>query len=748
MRWFCAPLLIAALSLSVGDPAPASARPPACSSGRYLVDGAPLVPDVTEKGRQGITIADGTISIGSVCQPVACSLLPAKGRTRVKARWSACVGLARPVKLKATFDPSCTVLTGVRIARRVTPKRRRFMAAASVCGDGIVDAAAGEECDGRGCGAAATCDEARCVCIATAASIARQWDEEALAAIRRDIPRPPVHARNLFHLSVAMWDAWVAYDQTRGATGYLTTERHASVDPAKDRVEALSFAAYRILSARYAHAFGAEASLASFDAKMLALGYETALTSTAGDSPAAVGNRIAAAVLAFGASDGANEASDYADPTYTPVNEPLIVKLAGATMVDPNRWQPLALDYILTQNGIPLPGKVQEFVGPQWGAVTPFAFDLSSHPAPPPPRLGGVGDEEYKRGFIDNIRKSSVLDPGDGVYVDISPAAKGNNPLGTNDGTGHPTNPVTGAPYVPNVVRRGDWSRVIVEFWADGPHSETPPGHWNVIANYVSDRLGAGKRIAGTGPAIDSLEWDVKLYLALNGALHDAAIGCWGTKRQYDSVRPISAVRYMAGLGQSSDVSQTPYHPAGLPLVPDLVEIITPATTVPGARHAALAGFEGEIAVRTWPGPPGDPSTEVGGVRWVRAATWVPYQKATFVTPAFAGYPSGHSTFSRAAAEVMTALTGSAFFPAGLGDFVAAKDVFLTTERGPTETVVLQWATYYDAADDAGLSRQYGGIHPFFDDMAGRMMGATIGQQAFALASIYYGEPSSERRTH
>src|SRR6185369_856872 len=124
------------------------------------------------------------------------------------------------------------------------------------------------------------------------------------------------------------------------------------------------------------HAFGAATSLANFDAKMDALGYEKTFTSTVGDTPAAVGNRIAAAVLAYGATDGSDEANDYADPTYTPVNEPLIVKLPGATMVDPNRWQPLALDFMVSQNGIPLPGKVQKNVGARWGNVKAFAFDL------------------------------------------------------------------------------------------------------------------------------------------------------------------------------------------------------------------------------------------------------------------------------------------------------------------------------------------------------------------------------------
>ena len=47
-------------------------------------------------------------------------------------------------------------------------------------------------------------------------SIARDWDEQILAAIRIDTPHPPAQARNLFSLSVCMYDAWAAYD-TNGA---------------------------------------------------------------------------------------------------------------------------------------------------------------------------------------------------------------------------------------------------------------------------------------------------------------------------------------------------------------------------------------------------------------------------------------------------------------------------------------------------------------------------------------------------
>ena len=743
MRSATLTFLIAVLALAGASPAVAKKpkRSP-CPGGRFLVEGAALVAGDSAAPHEPVVLANAAVSIGDVCPSVTGKLMASKRGTTVKATWRGCVGLAGRVHLKATLDATCSVLTGTLAARRGTPKRRPFIARRSVCGDGILDPGAGEQCDsGIGCGAMTQCDDARCQCIPllrAPQSVARQWDEAALSAIRLDTPRPPVHARNLFHVSVAMWDAWVAYDQTQTAVGYLTTERHTSRDPEGDRAQAISFAAYRVLSARYAHAVGAATSLANFDAKMGALGYDKTLTSTAGDSPAAVGNRVAAAVLAYGATDGANEAADYTDPTYTPVNDPLIVKLPGTTMNDPNRWQPLALDFMVTQNGIPLPAKVQTFVGSQWGSVKPFAFDVASNLPPPQPHLGGVGDDLCKEGFVDNIRKSSALTPDDGAYLDISPAVRGNNPLGTNDGTGYAVNPITGAAYAPNLVKRGDWARVLAEFWADGPNSETPPGHWNVIANYVSDHLEGQKCLGGAGPLLNDLEWDVKLYLAVNGAEHDAAVGCWGTKRQYDAVRPISAIRYMAGLGQSSDASQPSYNASGLPLIPGLIELITPATTAPGERHAALAPFVGELALYAWPGQPADPTTQVSGVQWIRALTWVPYQKATFVTPAFPGYTSGHSTFSRAGAEVLTAFRGSAFFPGGLGEFLAPQNAFLKFELGPSETVVLQWATYYDAADEAGLSRLYGGIHPFFDDFGGRLMGATIGRGAFTLAQQYY----------
>jgi hypothetical protein len=348
-----------------------------------------------------------------------------------------------------------------------------------------------------------------------------------------------------------------------------------------------------------------------------------------------------------------------------------------------------------------------------------------------------VSDAAFKAEAVDIIRRSSELDPNDRKLIDISPASFGNNSLGTNDGEGYDTNPVTGQPYEPNIVKRGDFVRALTEFWADGPRSETPPGHWNTLANEVVDSPGFERRLGGVGEALDPLEWDVKMYLALNGAVHDAAIAAWGAKGYYDSARPISMIRYMGGLGQSSDPAGPSYHADGLPLEPGLIEVITSESSAPGQRHEALADHVGEVAILAWSGNPEDPETQASGVDWIRAVDWVPYQLPTFVTPAFAGYVSGHSTFSRAAAEVLTAMTGSPYVPGGLASATKLAGE-LDVEEGPTEDVQLQWASYYDAADQAGISRLYGGIHIPADDFGGRKMGSLCGIEAWEQANRYY----------
>lgn len=571
------------------------------------------------------------------------------------------------------------------------------------------------------------------------ASIARRWNEQLLGAIRRDIPRPTVHARNLFHASIAMWDAWVAY----GGQGlpYLTEEDPPAPDDLEAaRREAISHAAYGVLSHRYASAVGGARSQACFDAFMSRLGYDGADTIATGDSARAVGNRIAARVIAEYANDGANEANDYADPEqYQPENPRLVVDLPGTGTIDPLKWQQLELAESVTQNGIPQ-GASPGYVGPHWGGVTPFALvrEVPGEPYISGPKPPTALDDELVAAVVQVIQRTAELDINDGVTWDISPGAYGNNPLASDENPGHPLNPVTGRPYAPERVLRGDFTRVLAEFWADGPASETPPGHWNALANDVSYDRRFERRAFGSGPVLDALSWDVQLYLALNGALHDAAIAAWELKRRYVSARPITLVRYLGGLGQRTDPGGPSYHPDGLPLVDDLIEVITEESSRPGARHAHLARYRGEIALRCWRGEPGDREHELGGVDWIRAKDWMPYQRRFFVTPAFPGYVSGHSTFSRAAAVVLHQLTGSAYFPGGLGSY-RVEPGYLFFEYGPSAGLELQWATYYDAADQAGQSRLYGGIHIVHDDFDGRRTGARVGELAVERARHYFG---------
>jgi hypothetical protein len=148
--------------------------------------------------------------------------------------------------------------------------------------------------------------------------------------------------------------------------------------------------------------------------------------------------------------------------------------------------------------------------------------------------------------------------------------------------------------------------------------------------------------------------------------------------------------------------------------------------------------FPGFIAIFAWAGPPADATNHYAGAKWMDPVGWLPYQKKTFVTPSFPGYISGHSTFSRAAAEVLAAATGSPFFPGGMAVFNAPAGRFLSFEHGPSADVQLQWATYFDAADQAGISRIYGGIHVAADDLAGRRAGAQCGRQAWTLAQRYF----------
>jgi hypothetical protein len=286
------------------------------------------------------------------------------------------------------------------------------------------------------------------------------------------------------------------------------------------------------------------------------------------------------------------------------------------------------------------------------------------------------------------------------------------------------------------MVPRGDYARVLAEFWADGPDSETPPGHWFTILNYVNDHPQFEKRFQGQGPILEPLEWDVKAYFILGGGMHDAAIAAWSVKGWYDYIRPISAIRSMAERGQSTDPNLENYDVSGIPLIDGYIEVIQEGDPLAGFANQ----YVGDIKLFTWKGHDfiENTDTDMAGVGWIRADDWYPYQRPTFVTPPFAGYVSGHSTYSRTAAELLTMMTGSPYFPGGLGEFVAKQNEFLVFEEGPSVDVVLQWATYRDASDQTSLSRIWGGIHPPADDIPGRFIGQVVAEDAFAFAVPYF----------
>ena len=327
-------------------------------------------------------------------------------------------------------------------------------------------------------------------CLPSAAfavpSAAREWNEQILGAIRRNVPNPPGHARNLFHTAVAMYDAWTAYDPT--AVGYIYNEKVSQLpaDVEAARREAVSYAAYRVLRSRFATGPGAAVSLASFDAKLTEMGYSPAVGQSlpiAAATPAELGKRIGQAILNWGAGDGFALTS-YPQPyTNTPaltvnpnLSVPLDVMGTNGNFQDnmplgygipfntsPNHWQPLALASSVTQNGIPIPGGVQTFVGVQGLATTAFSLTRADATKPwidtfgGPSRLSTPGnpsstDAAYKEGAMDVLRKSAKLN--DSNLVDISPRATGNNPIGTDNGSGFPRNPLMMASLVSNNPKR------------------------------------------------------------------------------------------------------------------------------------------------------------------------------------------------------------------------------------------------------------------------------------------------------
>jgi hypothetical protein len=610
-------------------------------------------------------------------------------------------------------------------------------------------------------------------------SVARMWNEVLLLAIRNDFARPTIHARNLFHISSAMFDAWSVYKPR--AKGFLfgnelagfacsSSDFDLPIDILPHQEQAISYAAYRIIQHRFIFSPGSVQIMAAANALMLSLGYNLDDESLdyAQGSAVALGNYIADCYIEFGLQDGANEPKFYANTSYQPVNPPLVLSssdVGNPSILNLDRWQPLSIEGFVDQAGNRI-DEAPTFLSPEWGQVVPFAlsdndktvftrdgFDYQVYHDPGmPPLIDSALSEQYKWGFSLVSMWSSHLDQNDGVMWDISPKSIGNisefpqsfeefsefykQLEGGDPSTGYGLNPITNQPYAEQIVPRGDYTRVLAEFWADGPESETPPGHWFVILNAVSDHPLLEKRWAGVGDILGPLEWDIKSYFAMGGTMHDSAVAAWGIKGRYDYVRPVSAIRAMADLGQSSDPLLPSYHINGLPLMENYIELVTATDPLANGNPQHI----GKIKLYAWKGPDYviDPLTEQAGVGWILAEQWWPYQRPNFVTPSFAGYVSGHSTYSRAAADLLESITGTAYFPGGMSEFEVVANNFLVFEAGPSVSMTLQWATYQDASDQCSLSRIWGGIHPPTDDIPGRIIGAKIAIDSFELVQSIF----------
>jgi hypothetical protein len=446
-----------------------------------------------------------------------------------------------------------------------------------------------------------------------------RWDEELLTAVRATKPAPTVVARALAVLHTATFDAWAPYDATAVGTRLGGTLRR----PADERTvayksAAISYAAYRTLLDLF------PARSADITAFMTALGYDPADASTDTATPAGIGNVTARAVLDARHADGSNQLGDaaggvpgkaYSDWTgYRPVN-------TWDRLVDPYRWQPQCVP-APPPGATTCAGTVQSFATPQWNRVTPFALTRPDQFGPPAMDRGRLPAEAKQ-------------------LVDLQ-------------------------------AKLTDATKTSAYYWADGPSSELPPGHWAMFAQAASRAYGL------------DLDSNVKGFFALGNALLDASIATWNAKVTQDTVRPISYVRWLY---------------AGKP-------------------------------VKGWGGPGKGIVTEDG-------SAWQPYQEASVVTPPFAEYTSGHSAFSAAACQVFLRFVGTEQFKLPLT--VTVRKGSSTIEPGvvPAKDTVLKFTGFADAADQAGLSRRYGGIHFEDGDLAGRAVGKAVGNAAWDKARTY-----------
>jgi Na+-translocating ferredoxin:NAD+ oxidoreductase RnfD subunit len=210
-------------------------------------------------------------------------------------------------------------------------------------------------------------------------SIATVWDETAVDAFRSGGASEPVQAR--------------------------------ARDSASERNAAISYAAYRVLVWEASFDSNLSRTFALLTSELRALCYSPDFSTRAGSSPAALGNRIAAAAIAAGRHDGSNESLHHADPTFTSQNQPLIAHASGSTVENAAFWQPLALGAIQPHSLAAVPADIQSFVGAGWGHVRSFALTRSRRGLPIDPGASPLQDPSsaaYKRAAVAVLRETSA----------------------------------------------------------------------------------------------------------------------------------------------------------------------------------------------------------------------------------------------------------------------------------------------------------------------------------------------------
>ena len=335
-------------------------------------------------------------------------------------------------------------------------------------------------------------------------SLVGQWNEVMLDAIRTGGASPTPTTYQMHLTTAAVYDAWAAFDDA--ASGYYSDlNADFGGDPEANKAEAISHAFYAMLTEFY------PAQAEKFDTFMSDLGYDTNGVAAGTGSPAEIGLLAVQNVFTTRENDGSNAANSFADTSgYVPVNDPQegSAGAPGGDDFDPNHWQPLRVPNgtLLDDNGNPtyddnVPSTFNDQVAltPQWGAVTPFALESGDAVRPDaPPQKGDLTE------YVDGLGNVTTNDQ---AYRDQFTAVMEASATLTTE------------------------EKVIAEYWADGPRTESPPGHWNQIAQDISLREGHGN------------DDDAKMFFALNAALFDAGIATWEAKYHYDYVRPQSAIR-------------------------------------------------------------------------------------------------------------------------------------------------------------------------------------------------------------